>query len=293
MNKCRAGQKLIPEALYGELDMKTQEKLDRHLSSCRECSELYRKISETLRIMDEKPAPDPGPNFWDGYWDRLERRMAREAGARIQEVRAAGPPPGRRRTRLVPRWAFGAAGAVLLFAAGIFIGRTFFRPTADLARSAAISKSSPAAGLSVTPAAAVAPLAARASRYLDRSKVLLLAVVNYDPQASDLFSLNLPLQKKTSEELVKEAAVLKKELRASDRRLERLISDLEIILIQIANLKSETDLSAVEIIKSGIESKDVLFKINLSEMRRSSERGGAAARPSEPKRKPAKSGPAA
>ena len=83
-------------------------------------------------------------------------------------------------------------------------------------------------------------IALRASRYLKRSRVLLLAVVNSDRRDEDPFRLNLPLQKKTSAELLQEAAVLKKGLRSSDRRLERLISDLEMILRQISNLTSDS-----------------------------------------------------
>jgi hypothetical protein len=43
--------------------------------------------------------------------------------------------------------------------------------------------------------------------------------------------------------------------------------------MQIANLKSEYDLPTVEIIKAGVENKDVLFKISLNEMRRAEKKG--------------------
>ena len=31
--------------------------------------------------MDERQTPDPGPEFWDSYWDRLAARMDREDAA--------------------------------------------------------------------------------------------------------------------------------------------------------------------------------------------------------------------
>jgi hypothetical protein len=102
--------------------------------------------------------------------------------------------------------------------------------------------------------------------------VLILAVVNADPRTEDPFGLNLPLQKKTSEALVMEAAALKKELGGSDRRLERLLSDLEMILLQIANLKPEPDSGDIEVIRAGVESRDILFKIKLNEARTSTAR---------------------
>jgi hypothetical protein len=90
--------------------------------------------------------------------------------------------------------------------------------------------------------------------------------------------LNLPLQKRTSEELLREAVVLKAGLGSSDRRLERLVSDLELILLQIANLPADSGVSGIEVIKAGVEDGDIFFKINLSEVRRPAERssGGPA-----------------
>jgi hypothetical protein len=103
--------------------------------------------------------------------------------------------------------------------------------------------------------------------------VLLLAVINFDRETGDLYGLNPSLQKETSVALVREGAVLRKELRRENPRLERLVSELELILLQIANLKAEGDLSEVELIRTGLEQKDILFRINLSELRRSSGKG--------------------
>ncbi len=76
-----------------------------------------------------------------------------------------------------------------------------------------------------------------------------------------------------------EAAALKKEIGSSDRRLERLISDLEMILLQIANLKPDPDISDIEIIKAGVESRDILFKIKLNEARSPTARSSAGLAP--------------
>ena len=246
MRNCRYWRRRVPEAVYGELDARTREALERHLADCADCSGLHDGMAAAVRKMAVRPAPDRPPDYWEDYWDRLQQRMAREAGAR----------PGPRRAFTLPRWAYGAAGALAILVLGIFIGRTFFLPpTEPVLTARAVSPD-------------LAPLPLRASRYLKRSRVLLLAVVNSDLQAEEYFSLSLPLQKKTSEQLVKEAAALKKDLGSSDRRLERLITDLETILLQIANLRPDPDPAAVEFIKEGIESGDILFKINLNEARR-------------------------
>lgn len=276
MTRCRYWEKRIPEAVYGDLGPEAREKLERHLAVCKSCAELYGEMAALVRKMDARPAPDRPAEFWESYWDRLEWRMAHEA-ERPLAARA------RRRSGAfrIPRWAYGAAGAFVFLALGIFIGRSLLRPREDFSITSRQTSSVTAPGdqHGVEAGSAAAPLAAQASRYLKRSRTLLLAVINADPRDGDFSSMSLPLQKKTSNELLREAAVLKKGLGSSDRRLERLVSDLEMILLQIANLKSDSGTSDVEIIKAGIESKDILFKINLSEVRRSGTKSGAGQAP--------------
>ncbi|HSA96690.1 MAG TPA: zf-HC2 domain-containing protein [Acidobacteriota bacterium] len=250
MRGCRVCRGLIPEAIYGDLEAGSREKLDRHLARCPECACLFADLAATVRKFDVRTAPAAPPEFWE----RLEKRMAAEA-----------PRPSR--AVLVPRWACGLAGAVVILALGIFIGRELTRRTAQpVVATRAVSQGA-------------APVTLRAAHYLKRSRVLILAVVNADLATEDPFGLNLPLQKKTSEALMIEAAALKKELGGTDRRLERLLSDLEMILLQIANLKPDPDSADIDVIRAGVESRDILFKIQLDEARRSTNKSGAGLAP--------------
>ena len=265
MRGCRACRSLIAEAVTGGLDAGARETLDLHLARCPKCARLHAGLAATVRKFEVRPAPDPPEEFWEGYWARLERRMAAEAGKSPADRAVAPSRP--RRAGFVPRWAYGAAGAAIMLAAGIFIGREIGRRT-ELPGVAASA---------VSPAEET--LAMRAAHHLKRSRMLILAVVNSDPGAGDSFGLNLPLQKKASSALKVEAAALKKEIGGADRRLERLLSDLEIILLQIANLEPDPDGAAIEVIRAGVEDRDILFKIRLSEVRRPAAKSGAGPGP--------------
>jgi hypothetical protein len=282
MNRCRKMQDLFLESLYGELDPRKENSLTRHLDECRACREEYDAMARTLVVMGMKKAADPGQDYWTGYYDKLEQRMVAEG------LFEALRPKSRRRPLagfgFFPRWAYGAAGVFALVAAGILIGRLTLHRVS-------IAANPPAAGgaAAVPSASQTADLSLRTSRYLDRSKVILLALVNFDGGTKDIAGLNLPRQKEMSQELVKEASTLKGDLKAAkERQLERLVGELEMILSQIANLKSETDISSVEIVKAGVELKDILFKINLSEMRRGGEKNRASAKSVPTKKKTAK-----
>ncbi len=267
MSRCRSRKKMFLESLYGELNPAGENRLRRHLEKCPVCAREYDDCAATLVVLSRPRTEDPGAGFWDGYYDRLEQRMSREGV--FAAPRPEPTPAPRTRFGFAPRWAFGAAGAVGLLAVGILIGRLTIgsSPVAG----PMIGSPSVIGGTAVLPASQSADLSVRTSRYLERSRVILLALVNFDAQKKDVFGLNLPRQKEMSRELVNEASGLRGDLKAAkERRLERLVGELEMILVQLANLKAEADLPSIEIIKAGAELKDILFKINLSEMRRDS-----------------------
>jgi hypothetical protein len=201
--------------------------------------------------------------------------MAAEEKAESAAARVPAPWP--RIALGLPRWIPLTAAAAALVAAGIFIGRTLVRPGfppgAPLPGGSAAVLQANEAGLS-----------GRTSLYIERSKRILLAVVNFVADPKDIHGLNLPAQRIASNELVREAAALKTELRDSkQRRLERLVGDLERILLQIANLQGGDDLTALEVIKAGAETSDIFFKIDLAELRAA--RRAAAPQPGSPRPK--------
>ncbi|MBT8400870.1 MAG: hypothetical protein KJO98_10365, partial [Rhodothermia bacterium] len=75
------------------------------------------------------------------------------------------------------------------------------------------------------------------------------------------------------------AADLKPSLEdARMRRLHELVSEIEMIMIQIANLEAEYDMPAVDMVREGVERKGLLFKINVEEMRQSESTPGPSDR---------------
>ena len=163
------------------------------------------------------------------------------------------------------RFIYRYAGAVAIFLIGIFIGKFYFGGNENVKfQSNIIDQNS-------TLSAQQIALQNRADRYFDRSKVLLLGMINFDPKTDDIFALNLPYRKKISQNLVQEALALKNEMQdpAYDR-LKQLISDLEVILLQIANLESELNIDGIKMVKSGVDRKIIMLKINLEAMQETS-----------------------
>jgi len=79
-----------------------------------------------------------------------------------------------------------------------------------------------------------------------------------DDQPADLRT-----EQRISRELVSEARVLRQE--PLDLHSARLISDLEKIQIELANMGPENSSPGVALIRQGIESNNLLFKIRIAE----------------------------
>ena len=261
MSDCGMSKDRMIEALYGELEAAEKERLDLHLRSCPECASEYASVAATLRIMDKRERIDPGPGFWDGYWDRLSRRMLWESTG--EDRRPSLVARLLRPFSRLPRWSLQAAGATALLLVGILVGSRLVRqPEAGRAVTAAVRSASGAV--------------VQAESFIDRSKVLLLGLVNYDPTSGDTYALDLDHKKSTSRGLAAEAPAIRNALNErGQNRLRGLVADLEVILMQIANLESGQDLEGVDLIKQGVDRQGIFLKIDLDRMGRGA-RGPAA-----------------
>lgn len=259
MSECHHIHETIVEALYDDLNDDQKTELNAHLQSCPDCARLYQQIAETLRVMNARETAEPDEAFWASYSERL--------AARLESQQEQCQTPLLRRLFFEqlawyshPMLRAGAIAALVLV--GVFLGmwiRTEEHPSGPVLE-ATVS----------TPRQANAANALaddRVQSYLQKSKVLLLALANFDPHTDDAATLNLQSQKRISESLVQEAAFLKTALAdPAETRLRELIGDLEIILLHIANLEDEHDLEAVEMVQRGVNKQGVLFRIDLSKI---------------------------
>lgn len=250
MSTCEKMQELFVEALYGDLNAEQLAMLDSHLAACSDCKAELAGMRSTLRVMDGRVRPEPGDDFWRSFDTKLEER--------INESPTAQPKVISFRKR-IPQWAWQAAAALFLVGVGVVIGRFYIKqePGIEIARN-------PAASIPVQ----TVSTEAETRRFLEKSEVLLIGVVNTDSTNEEAYSADLAHQKKVSRDLIQEASLIKPKLNdPRQRRLRELVGDLEVILLQIANLEAEHDQPEIEILKSGVDRKGLLLKINLEQLR--------------------------
>lgn len=258
MSDCRKCHDLMIEARYGELDAVGRERLGRHLAACPACAAASEALRADLDLMGERRRPEPGQAFWDGYWDRLSRRVLWESieeGGRPSLLGRLASALGRVR---LPRWSLQAAGAAALLLVGVLIGSRIFSPSRG-----------PAPATTTAAALAPSPAVVQAENFIERSHVLLLGLVNYRPEVQDAYALDLDRKRALSRDLAAEAPGLRGSLTARDqKRLRDLVAELEVIMLQIANLGSGQDAEGIELVKQGVDARGIFLKIDLDRLGR-------------------------
>ena len=120
MMACRTCRKMMGAALYGELSPRRQRKFESHRATCASCAEEYRALGLTLQLMDEREKVTVEPEYWEGFWTRLSRRLGDRSGAAHPRWRnwiRPLPQP------TAPVWV-SVAAALLLVATGVYLGRS-------------------------------------------------------------------------------------------------------------------------------------------------------------------------
>jgi len=247
MDSCKTVRSLFMDAVYGTLTESQQAEFDRHLSACETCEQEYRTLLATSEIMKKREMPGADPAFLDNFWIRLAPKLDSSSSPKTPGWRIL--PSVLRPHIIVP------VTAILCLIIGIRIGQRYRLPNHHPDR---IVQTEPRS-------AELAGIQNRTQEILNRSQRVLLAFVNFNSASDDPDILNLPRQKILAENLVHDTGELKAVLSKNrNPQLESLITDLELILLQIANLESENSIETVEMIQDGLVRRDLLFKIQIT-----------------------------
>jgi metal-responsive CopG/Arc/MetJ family transcriptional regulator len=264
MNECRKSRLLFDDAFFGELSNPNKLFLDRHLESCPRCRAELNQNSLLLSVATKKNDHEPPPGFWDNYTANLHQRMLSERV--LKEKKRLEQPTHRFTLTSLPNWALKGAAAAILLMVGIFIGRQYFAP--DTLPAPAPGPTHQNNEYLTANLTEQQNILLRTSRFLNRSRVILLAIENFDPETENARVINLPYQKKISRVLLKEAIELKQDLlETRQRHLKELISEVEIILLQIANIDSGSGIETLQLVGDGQYIRGMLFKIRIYDFR--------------------------
>jgi len=221
-----------------------------HAAGCDQCRRKLDDMRAALGKLDAlqyDPASDRPEAYWQMFGERVERRLAApdNMSSTIPALTWFGSRP-----------AFLAGVATALGAVVITLGVWWWSSRTE----------APLRDHTTSPAG-IANVRERTYDYLDRSKVVLLGVLHSDEEDLDLAPDLLGRNREASRKLVEEARLLTSDLSdPKDQRLRQLVTDLEVILMELANLDTASDVPGLEIIRESVKRKGVLLKITIEEM---------------------------
>ena len=257
--------KIVIQNLYdyvtGDFSESDRKALEQHLAGCAQCSKELTELHHTMKLVPRNfvdPSKSRPEMYWQHFAERVQRRVLSTSDKKTlswQDFILGWV--GHRRSFVV---GFGSALALIMLTVSVWQLLTFRSDQKEVpAQESRVS----------TTRIQTASLEARTQDYLERSKILLVGLVNADPATTAQSNLTFGKQQEVSKDLVRESRELTAALNEpSQQRLRRLISDLELILIQIADIEAQDDSPAIELVKSGLERRNILLKINLEELQR-------------------------
>ena len=216
-------------------DLDSPQEAASHLASCADCTNEYEEIRRVLSLVSELPIPERGETYGQEVWTRLRWKLGADS---------------RRR-----RWQSVLAAAAMLavaFSAGLlWRDRQHTLP--------ATSATGPAAQVSVADVEALSRLLEVAvSDHLSVSGRMLMEVANATPERQ------LSSEPRRAEDLVTANRIYRQTaLQRGDERIAGLLTDLEPILLELANAGDSLEGKKLSDLQKRIESKELLFKVRV------------------------------
>lgn len=233
----------------GTLAEEERVAVEEHLRVCAPCAAELESLTEARELLTPargNPADRLPESYWTGFANSVEAALPETRVRRVPLPRAIAGVPQLRRLR--PAIAFTGALAACIAAFLLLRGPDPEPLPATDARS----------GLAELP---VDTVGLRMGRYLNRSKALLVGLHNTD--LDDTVPVSSAVERRLSRQLAEESRLLRRQ--PLDPRGSRLVDDLEKIFIGLANAGDEQWKPAVEIVRTGVEEENLLFKIRMAE----------------------------
>ena len=235
--------------LQRELDPAERERVEDHIASCSACADELAAIRSAINLLPrtvDSPAEERPEEFWNEFARTVQRTIVKKESPRRSFLPSFSEIAD---VLLLSRWKIVAASVTI----GVALGTLLLLPSNEQTghMQQAESVRTPVEGEAATD---------RANQYFRKSKILLVGITNM--KTGEGQSVDLKAEQRVSRELVHEARYLMQQ--PLDDRSTKLISDMERILIELANLEQEADLPNVELIRSGIHRENLLFKIRMA-----------------------------
>lgn len=226
-----ASEKQLVLLHYGEA---ADTGVEHHLSGCPECRARLESLARLLSSID-LPVPEKEPSYGADVWRRLAPRLEQPA-ARVIRPSAGGS--------LWPRLAVVALAATVLVA--VFLAGRFWQHAEQAADPISGGTRERVLQLAV-------------GDHLERSRMMLLEVVNSSPEESGA----TPDPSRAEELIATNRLYRQTASRSGDAGVTDVLEQLERVLLEIARSPAPLSAEEQELLRQRIEGQGLLFKVRV------------------------------
>lgn len=242
--KCKKCKEDIVLLLYGELADKNKGEVMAHIRECPACAEEWESTKGLFTVLDEAKSETAPEADWERCWDVIQTDM--DKGARVETGKKSARE---RRFFMLPGWVYAAASVLVIFAAGVLIGRFWLASDTQIATIAETQ----------TPGSSEY-IKQSLYEHFDTLKPLLVSYANYSAEENGRETI--ALDKEIVRSLLIQNYLLKRLVMESDPQAGEILEDLDLVLREIKNLPSD-DKWAPSQVKEIINEREILFKMDI------------------------------
>lgn len=278
--KCHEVEIIISAHLDGEVTASEWHEAEAHIKTCAHCTQtlaLFR--NSTAFIRQHATELEPSPGVWLGIARQLETQpkqaWRKKILARLLDLLdncLIHPSTSIRYIQVA------AAAAVIVLAAIFLLQKDFEKPAVTPLTETTTPSQLPSTTSPVDfdkqqekRQFAQVLLLDEVKNYFEQTGVLLMEVKHLEPE---LDRERIPQIRRASQNLLEETLLIKKDLEHADLGiLSQVVEQLEIVLLDLANLKEKAEKEEVELLQATIVKQDLLIKIEIIDLKKMLQRG--------------------
>lgn len=273
--KCHEVEIIISAHLDGEVTASEWREAEAHIRTCAHCAQILALFRNSTAFIRQHAAElEPSPVVWASIAHQLEAQPKQAWRKKIMGRLLDLLDNYLFHPRLSIRYVQVASVAAAIVLAAVFLLEKGFEKSTLTPFTETMTPSQLPSAIPPVDFAkqqekrqfAQALLLDDVKNYLEQAGVLLLEVKHLEPE---LDRERLPQIRRASQNLLEETLLLKKDLKQADLSvLSPVVEQLEIVLLDLANLKEKAEKEDVELLQATIVKQDLLIKIEIIDLKK-------------------------
>jgi hypothetical protein len=254
---------------YGDGAQAEQASIEAHLRRCAACRTELEALRASLSLATEADVPEPGPDFEDAIWRRIQAALsaagtaAARSGASAPGQTASAPEPQAAPATLSGGHLLPALAWAAVVLVGLALGILWTRADRSIAVPPPAAVTDPAAPAPGGDALRERVLLTALDQHFGETELLLVELLNAPAQGPNAGTAGtLAFERAAASDLVASGRLFRETAEETgQRQLADVLDELESVLVEVARSPDDLPPATVDRWRAQIEDRSLLFKV--------------------------------